>query len=286
MNKGYIYKLSFRDELLYVGQTRRPKERDKQHLYSLRSNIHFNYYLQNIYNKYKESFENEIKYEIIEKVDIKDLTEREIFWINTLNPKCNLAIPNENNSWTVSNTTRAKQSKIHKGKKQSKEHIMKRMESAARTRNAEGYKPPHPAWNKGLTSATDSRIRKTSEWMTSEIQQRRVAARKATVETWISEEQKQRISETLKDYYKDFDKEIISNRVKLGMMRSGASEKISKARRGKTSWNKGIPRTNEVKQKLSDDWSKRPWVICDECGGSFRLLASHKTKKHNEDNNI
>ena len=62
-----------------------------------------------------------------------------------------------------------------------------------------------------------------------------------------------------------------------------SSGKISAARKGKPGWNKGVPLTDSAKEKLSKNWSKRPILICDECGKPFRLLAAHKTKTHKKE---
>ena len=62
----------------YIGQAQDVKLRKCQHLSELRGKCHFNQYLQNSYNKYKEySF----SWTVLEYCDESELDEREIYWI-------------------------------------------------------------------------------------------------------------------------------------------------------------------------------------------------------------
>ena len=67
---------------VYVGSSTDLDTRKRKHFAGLKSNRHFNIYLQRSYNKY--GFEN-FSWEILELVDdIEDLRNREQFWINSL----------------------------------------------------------------------------------------------------------------------------------------------------------------------------------------------------------
>jgi group I intron endonuclease len=73
-----IYKITnLINNKVYIGQTYRLNEREREHLYRLERNEHHNEYLQKSYNKYgKDNF----KFEIIELTG--DLDDRELYWLN------------------------------------------------------------------------------------------------------------------------------------------------------------------------------------------------------------
>lgn len=79
-----VYKLiNLVNGKIYVGSTKDLYERKWQHFNDLKRNKHYNTYLQNSWNKYKE--EN-FKFEVIEYIeDINLLLEREQYWINFYN---------------------------------------------------------------------------------------------------------------------------------------------------------------------------------------------------------
>jgi len=65
---------------LYIGSTNNLRKRLMNHIGGLRSNSHYNSYLQNSWNKYGE---NNFIYVLIEKVvNIKDLKNREQFYLD------------------------------------------------------------------------------------------------------------------------------------------------------------------------------------------------------------
>ncbi len=82
MNKqGTIYKIeNLVNGKVYVGQTIRDVDRRLQcHLVKLRGNYHNNNYFQNAFNKYGEgNFETSI----IEKCNVEQIDNREVYWIN------------------------------------------------------------------------------------------------------------------------------------------------------------------------------------------------------------
>lgn len=62
----------------YIGQAQDVKDRKCKHLSELRGNHHFNTYLQNSYNKYKE---DSFSWTVLEYCDLSELDSREIYWI-------------------------------------------------------------------------------------------------------------------------------------------------------------------------------------------------------------
>lgn len=81
--KGIYKIINIKNSKVYIGQSVDIKERRDSHFEALKSNRHYNKYLQNSFNKYGE--EN-FKFEVIEITG--NLNEREIFWIQFYNA-CN-----------------------------------------------------------------------------------------------------------------------------------------------------------------------------------------------------
>lgn len=74
-----IYKIVCRaNGKIYIGQTKNMGNRKEQHWSALMRNHHKNKYLQADWNKYKGSF----AFEIVELCPMKDLNNREKFWID------------------------------------------------------------------------------------------------------------------------------------------------------------------------------------------------------------
>lgn len=73
-----IYKITnLINNRIYIGQSDRLNEREREHFYRLKNKTHHNEHLQKAFNKYgKDNF----KFEIIEITD--DLDNRELFWLN------------------------------------------------------------------------------------------------------------------------------------------------------------------------------------------------------------
>lgn len=77
--KSGIYKITnLSNSKVYVGQSVNLNNRIYTHKYSLENNNHYNSLLQRAYNKYGQ---DKFTFEIIEKCDLCDLDEREIYWI-------------------------------------------------------------------------------------------------------------------------------------------------------------------------------------------------------------
>ena len=66
----------------YIGQSKDIDRRKYEHLKKLKGNYHYNKYLQNAFNKYGV---NSFKFYIIEKCNIDNLDEREMFYIKEYN---------------------------------------------------------------------------------------------------------------------------------------------------------------------------------------------------------
>lgn len=70
----------------YIGRTKCFKRRKREHFYLLQKNIHPNYNLQDVWNKYgKENFIFDIAYEMSSPTKAR-LIEAEQFWLNSLKP--------------------------------------------------------------------------------------------------------------------------------------------------------------------------------------------------------
>lgn len=109
-----IYKIiNLTNNKVYIGQSDRLNEREREHFYRLGRNEHSNEYLQKSYNKHGL---NNFKFEIIEESE--DLDNREVYWINEyggINSKSNYNLKDPvSKQW--SNYTRVKQSKSITGK--------------------------------------------------------------------------------------------------------------------------------------------------------------------------
>ena len=83
-NCGIYYIQNIKTSQLYIGQSKRLKERKNRHFYKLRQNAHENAHLQNSFNKYGEdSFE----YGVIEYCNENQLDPLEIAYMNLFNVK-------------------------------------------------------------------------------------------------------------------------------------------------------------------------------------------------------
>ena len=101
-----IYRIDCNGECVYVGQSINLKSRKSSHLRKLRNNNHYNIYLQRLYNKYGENF----IFNKIEECEPQILTEREMFWVKQLKPKCNMQIPSDSTYFTITEESRKKMS--------------------------------------------------------------------------------------------------------------------------------------------------------------------------------
>jgi group I intron endonuclease len=71
----------------YVGQTYCFEKRWREHKWSLKRGDHPNGHLQHAWNKYGE---RHFRFVVLEFCQIRDLDERERFWMDSLNPEYNI----------------------------------------------------------------------------------------------------------------------------------------------------------------------------------------------------
>ena len=197
MRKIGVYKITCSgDGKIYIGSSNDVRQRITTHFRDLLKQKHNNSYLQNAYNLYGK---DSLSFEIIEICDISVLRQREQFWIDKT--ECynrNIGFNNckgSNGPIGYQHTEEAKRkiSLKNKGNKCSEETKIKiRLAALGRKHSEEskkkmslgrmGNKNPcfgsnedptsrakrmtgvlaTPAWNKGLTKNTDSRIKSTN----------------------------------------------------------------------------------------------------------------------------
>lgn len=164
-NCSGIYKIECKGECVYIGQSINLRSRKGSHLRKLKKHNHCNIYLQRLFDKY----ESEITFSVIEECQPNILTERELFWINKLKPKCNMQIPVDSTHFTVTDETRKKMSDIVKKRMtpEMKKKISDKTKEAMhrpdvwnnfiKGQNSKKNKTP---WNKGLKGVTIAPNRK------------------------------------------------------------------------------------------------------------------------------
>lgn len=119
-----IYRINYFGKCAYVGSALDTVRRFRQHIDTLRRQVHKNFVLQRMWNKHGNIFEF---VEIEEVVEQKDLIKREQFYMDLLRPICNLAKANGSRPHSeedkkkmrgriVSKETRMKMSNSRKGK--------------------------------------------------------------------------------------------------------------------------------------------------------------------------
>jgi group I intron endonuclease len=109
----------------YVGQTYNKLKRFGEHRKTLRAGTHFNVLVQRAWNKYGEDAFIFVTLENL--LDCKNLSEREQYWIDQLNPEYNLApVAGSQLGYKHTEEAKANMSKAHLGHKQSEETKAKR----------------------------------------------------------------------------------------------------------------------------------------------------------------
>lgn len=152
----------------YIGSAISAYNRKYEHFYKLKNRIHFNFHLQNAYNKYgKENFE----FKIIENVeDPKDLIKREQWFIDNLKPQYNLTnVAGSTLGYKHSSETKEKCRKRmlgnkyllgHKHSEETKKKISKRLSGLC-----------NPNYGKPIHKNTMKALRKS--WQTDDYKQAR-----------------------------------------------------------------------------------------------------------------
>lgn len=111
-----IYKIEINDKV-YIGQSKDIHRRWKHHRNLLKRIAHDNPHMQNLFNKYGES---SLKFSILE--ECLNLSEREAFWIETVEPRFRLNLHAVADVIPVSLETRIRISEAKKGKPLSEAH--------------------------------------------------------------------------------------------------------------------------------------------------------------------
>lgn len=160
-----IYKIECQNKCVYVGQSINLKSRQGSHLRKLRQNKHFNIHLQRIFNKYCGN----ITFSMLEECPPENLTERELFWIKKLNPKCNMQIPVDSTHFTITEESRKKMSQVSQKRmtcemrKKISDHTkeaMHRPDVWNNFMNGQRNKQNKKPWNKGLKGVCKAPNRK------------------------------------------------------------------------------------------------------------------------------
>lgn len=156
-----IYKIDCNGKCLYIGQSINTRDRKNSHLRKLRKNSHNNIYLQRLYNKYGEYF----IFSLVEECEPKELTNREMFWIKTLKPSCNMQIPSNSTYFTITEESRKRMSDATKSRMNDKmrqkisqktKEAMHRPDVWSNFIQGQNNKKNKTAWNKGLKGVTSS----------------------------------------------------------------------------------------------------------------------------------
>lgn len=127
INSG-VYKISFtndKNKKVYIGISNNLKRRKTDHLYSLNAGNHKNDYLQNAFKYYgKENF----NYEILERCEVIELVEKEVFYIlkfNSFKKGFGYNLTSGGEHKILAESTKKKLSIVKKGRRLSKETKLK-----------------------------------------------------------------------------------------------------------------------------------------------------------------
>lgn len=137
-SKSGIYKIiNIINNKIYVGSSINMYQRIHHHVSELKRQKHCSPYLQKVFNKYK--LEN-LNFEIIEYCDKEDLINREQYYIDNLKPDYNICkIAGSLLGVKKSEASKLKQSLSMMGKKQSVEHVLKRIKNRKVTKPKFNY---------------------------------------------------------------------------------------------------------------------------------------------------
>ena len=155
VNGPGVYAITNDDFVLYVGSTISLRKRLNHHRHLLLWGKHKNSLLQSEYEKRSESMD----FIVLELTD--NLIEREIYYMNRLNPFCNIDIPKDESSFGASEETRKKQSDAKRG-------IIPWNKGVGRTKAeiiaiSDGIKKHNPngrvPWNLGIPHTQEAKLK-------------------------------------------------------------------------------------------------------------------------------
>lgn len=225
-NVSGIYKIGFSNGYFYIGSSINIEKRLKDHLGLLKNQKHENTFLQNVFNKHKDS----IYCEVIEWCGLDELLiiEQKHIDLNLRNKKllninpCSSKPPNHKGK-IVSEETRRRLSAALTGKKKSKEHRLI-LSTRAKEEYASGKRKKRIGW-KGLSAESLEKKKRTIEKLKEE----------GLYPKWnMTAEQREKQSNALKEKYKNNPETKPKPPSRLGA-------KVSE----------------ETKQKISNYWAKR-----------------------------
>ncbi len=244
---------SLLDDRCYIGSSVNLKQRKHQHYTDLEKGGHGNGHLQRFANKYGR--EN-LKIGILETCPKEKLISKEQYWINKINPKFNICrIAGSSLGRDVRPETRQKISKSLIGTRHSEATKKKMSEShkgipfsEEHKRNLNASRLNRKPWK--LSEAAKENIRNGAlrgDKNPSKRPEIRAKISKARQGIPVSEEQKQRISDTLKKYYQTNENPFKGKRHSEETRR-----KISNAAVGRPSPNKGKKASEETRRRISE----------------------------------
>lgn len=225
-------------EDFYIGSSVNIEERLRTHFKSLRSNTHYNSFLQRSFNKYGEKA---FLTEIVEEVtDLTILRKREQYHMDTLHPTYNLIVmADDGKSMTVSEETRRKMSEAGKRSMQKLDPAIKKMHEDRWKRIAsENFRKFNTA-------------PKTEEF--NERRNRQLEdARKIREEKGTSEETREKLSKAMTGKQRtEEEKAKISAKLSGRTLSEEHKQHIAEGGKGKIL-------SEEHKQKISETRLKRP----------------------------
>lgn len=201
----YMIQSKIKPTRVYIGSSKNISERWRHHLMNLRLKRHHSPKLQAHYNKYGES---DLQFSILLGCDIVDLISAEQYFIDSHNPWFNASPTASSRLGTKASAESKYKMRLAKlGKKQSKEHVAKRVKSIGTPWNKDKKATPEAIKHqseahKGKRMTQEQRERRSGvnhrlfgkKHSPETIQKMRDAAKGRV----ISEEQKMKIRNTLR----------------------------------------------------------------------------------------
>lgn len=153
------------NQRVYIGQSKNLKSRLGQHQAELRGGYHHNDYLQNAYNKYGVDMFVFRPCEYPEDTTVENLILREAYWIeqfDAMNPRRGFNMKEAGSIGRHTDETKAKISKIHKGKTVSDETKAKMSKAAKGKPKSDETKAKLSEARKGKTNTEESNAKRSA----------------------------------------------------------------------------------------------------------------------------